>query len=145
MCMAIKAVHLELVTDLTTEAFIATLQRFTSRHGRPSDIYSDHGTNFIGADRELKELHRHLSNLNTQQDIVDACSAQGIQWHFILERAPHFGDLWEAAIKSFKKHLRKVVGGVKLTYEELDTAHTIKGMSEQSPAYSNGLNEWGRC
>ena len=55
---------------------------------------------------------------------MDACSAQGNQWHFIPERAPHFGGLWEAAVKSFKQHLRKVVRDVKLTYEELDTILT---------------------
>ena len=43
----LKAAHLELVTELTTEAFIATLRRFISRKGSPSDVFSDHGTNFV--------------------------------------------------------------------------------------------------
>ena len=96
--MAVKAVHLELVMELTTEAFLATLRRFTSQRGRPTDIFSDHGTNFVGADRELTELHNYLNNIELQTGVIDSCSSQGIQWHFIPQRAPHFGGLWEAVI-----------------------------------------------
>ena len=52
--MSVKAVHLELVSDLTSEAFIACLRRFISRRGKPSLIWSDHGTNFVGAAREIR-------------------------------------------------------------------------------------------
>ena len=52
--ISVKAVHLELVSDLTSEGFIACLRRFISRHGKPSLIWrSDHGTNFVGAAREI--------------------------------------------------------------------------------------------
>ena len=67
VCMAVKAVHLELVTELTTEAFLATLRRFISRRGLPSDIFSDHGTNFVGASRELSELRRYLDKPEVQR------------------------------------------------------------------------------
>ena len=119
--LAVKAVHLEVVSDLTTAAFIATLRRFISRRGKPSSIWSDHGSNFIGSARELKELHEFLSDLKTQRDISEFCTLQSIQWKFIPERAPHFGGLWEATVKSFKTHLRRIVGDKKLTYEELST------------------------
>ena len=119
----IKAIHLELVTELTSEAFIAALRRFISRRGLRSDIYSDHGMNFIGANREISEMYKFLNKSDVQKRIIDSCSNQGIQWHFIPDRAPHFGGLWEAAVKSFKKHLKKVAG-VKLTYEELSTILT---------------------
>ncbi|XP_052565845.1 uncharacterized protein LOC128093365 [Culex pipiens pallens] len=56
VCMAIKAVHLELVGSLTTEGFLAALQRFVNRRGTPSELYSDNGTNFRGGNRELSEL-----------------------------------------------------------------------------------------
>jgi hypothetical protein len=52
VCMATKATHLELVSDHTSAAFIAALQRFISRRGLPSDINSDEGTNFVGAKKE---------------------------------------------------------------------------------------------
>ena len=60
VCMAVKAVHLELVTKLTTEVFIATFRRFIARRGCPTDVFSDHGTNFVGADRQLTEFQEFL-------------------------------------------------------------------------------------
>lgn len=60
VCFVIKAIHLELVSDLSTEAFILTLRRFASRRGMPSKIYSDKGTNFVGAHSELRELGKFL-------------------------------------------------------------------------------------
>jgi hypothetical protein len=122
--LSIKAVHLELVSDLTSEAFIATLRRFTSRRGKPSVIWSDNGTNFVGASRELKELADFLESQKTKQEISQFCSNQHITWRFIPERAPHFGGLWEAAIKSIKTHLRRVISTHKLTFEEFTTVLT---------------------
>ena len=58
--LSVKAVHLELVSDLTTAAFIAALRCFIARCGKPFLIWSDHGTNFVGAARELKELFEFL-------------------------------------------------------------------------------------
>ena len=75
-----KAVHLELVSDLTTDAIIASLRRFISRRGKPSTIWSDHGTNFIGAAREIKELVDFLEERKTQGAISKFCSAQNIVW-----------------------------------------------------------------
>lgn len=54
VCMAVKAVHLEVVSDMTTDAFLNALKRFISRRGRPANVYSDNGTNFTGANRELE-------------------------------------------------------------------------------------------
>ena len=121
---SVKAVHIEPVTELTTAAFIAALRRFASRRGKPSRIWSDHGTNFVGAARELKDLYAHLSVAETQDCISAFCSRQGIEWCFTPEHAPHFGGLWEAAVKSFKHHFRRIVGNVKLTFEELTTVST---------------------
>ena len=118
---SVKAVHLEVVTDLSTAAFIATLRRFVGRRGKPSVMWSDHGTNFVGAARKLKELYEAFGRTEAQNVFSDFCSSQGIQWNFTPEHAPHFGGLWEAAVKSFKYHLLRVVGDVRLTYEELAT------------------------
>ena len=122
--LSVKAVHLELVSDLTTEAFIAALRRFISRRGRPSTVWSDRGTNFVGADREIKELVRFLEDKRTQGDISEFCSTQNIDWKFIPERAPNFGGLWEAAVKSMKFHLKRVVANTKFTFEEFSTILT---------------------
>ena len=122
--LSVRAVHLELVSDLTTEPFIAALRRFIARRGRPSSIWSDHGTNFVGAAREIKELIRFLEGRKAQGAISEFCSAQNIEWKFIPERAPHFGGLWEAAVKSMKFHLKRVVTDTRFTFEEFTTILT---------------------
>ncbi|XP_062535040.1 uncharacterized protein LOC134204227 [Armigeres subalbatus] len=68
VCLATKAVHLELAADLSTQAFLATLQRFTSRRGKPSLIMCDNATNFVGARRKLDEL----AQLFTSQQLSEA-------------------------------------------------------------------------
>ena len=119
--LSVKAVHLELVSDLSTDAFIASLRRFIARRGKPSLIWSDHGSNFVGAARELKEFAQFLELQTTQNVISEFCSTQNVQWKFIPERAPHFGGIWESAVKSMKTHLHRIVGNVKLTFEEFTT------------------------
>ena len=121
VCFAVKAVHLELVSDLTTAAFLATLRCFIARRGKPMNIRSDHGANIVGAARELKELYGFLCGSDVQRDISGFCMPQNIQRHFIPEHVPHFGGLWEAAVKSFKYHLRRIVWNVHLTFKELAT------------------------
>ena len=105
--LSVKAVHLELVSDLASQAFVAALRRFISRRGKPCLIWSDNGTNFVGASRELLELSDFLKQQKTQRDISEFCSCQAIQWKFIPERAPHFGGLWEAAVKGMKVYTPK--------------------------------------
>ena len=122
--LTVKAVHLELVSDLSTDAFIACLRRFISRRGIPGLIWSDHGSNFVGAARELKELSEFLELQKTQKEISEFCTSVNIHWKFIPERSPHFGGIWEAAVKSFKSHLKRIVGPVKLTFEEMTTVLT---------------------
>ena len=119
--LSVKAVHLELVSDLSTEAFIACLRRFIARRGKPSLIWSDHGSNFVGASRQIQELYELLQRPESHNCISNFCSMQSISWQFIPERAPHFGGLWEAAVRSFKRHLSRIVGEVKLSFEELTT------------------------
>ena len=122
--LSVKAVHLELVTNLTSEAFIACLKRFIARCSLPSLIWSDNGTNFTGAARELNELYQFLKQPSTQNDVNHYLSDKKIIWKFIPQHAPHFGGIWEAAVKSMKAHLKRILGDVRLTYEELSTLLT---------------------
>lgn len=124
VCCATKAVHLELARDISTDAFLHCLQRFLSRRGLCKNIYSDNGTNFVGARNEIRELHNMLLNNKFQQDVHDFLVNQSISWHMIPPSAPHFGGLWESAVKSAKKHLYRVIGDTRLTYEELYTVLT---------------------
>lgn len=94
--LSVKAVHFEAVSDSTSEAFLACLRRFVARRGNPTLIWSDHGTNFVGAACLLVELYQFLRQRVTEEVITDFCTSQGITWNFIPERAPHFGGLWEA-------------------------------------------------
>ncbi|XP_043276039.1 uncharacterized protein [Venturia canescens] len=118
VCLATRAVHLEYVDDYATSGFIAAFQRFVSRRGLPSDMYSDNGTNFQGADNELRRAF--LSTLKNP-DLHAKFETDGIRWHFIPASAPHFGGLWEAGVKSFKHHLKRVVGTHTLSQLEFST------------------------
>ena len=69
VCFCIKAVHIEVVSDLTTEAFLAALKRFVSRRGLPDSIHSDNGTNFVGAKNDLQELYKFLSSCDVQASV----------------------------------------------------------------------------
>ncbi|XP_063979923.1 uncharacterized protein LOC135163947 [Diachasmimorpha longicaudata] len=121
VCLAVKAVHLEVVSDLTTEGFLAALRRFIARRGACSNIYSDNGTNFVGANNELKEIHQFLENEDHQRKIIHFTASKAIRWHFIPAQSPNFGGLWEAAVKSFKHHLRRIVTNELITFQEFNT------------------------
>jgi hypothetical protein len=119
--MVTKAIHLEVVTDLSTPAFIAALTRFTSRRGLPTDIYCDGGTNFIGARNELEEVQALLQSPVHQSKIQQHAAQSGMKFHVNPPASPHHGGLWEAGVKSMKKHLRRVIGSRRLTVSEFTT------------------------
>lgn len=119
VCMSTKAIHLELVGDLTSEAFIAAFKRFVSRRGQCSNIWSDQGRNFVGADKELKAAWTE-ANLVFENEIFNKMALEGTQWHFIPAYSPNFGGLWEAGVKSVKHHLKRILT-TNLTYEEMTT------------------------
>lgn len=89
ICLSTKAIHIELVSSLSTEAFILALRRFVGRRSMPSKIFSDNGTNFIGANSRLKELGKFLKN-NTN-DIQDILTKENFNWNFIPAYSPHMG------------------------------------------------------
>lgn len=121
VCFVTKAVHIELVSNLTTEAFLNALNRFFDRRGICTDIYSDNATNFVGANRQLQELKELFLSEVHREKLQNTLNKVGTRWHFIPPRSPHFGGLWEASVKSVKSHLYKTVGNASLTYEELYT------------------------
>ncbi|GFW52081.1 integrase catalytic domain-containing protein [Trichonephila clavipes] len=132
ICFVSKAVHLDIVTDLTSNAFIATLKRFIFRRGKCAKLYSDNATNFVGANIELKKMF----NLVCKPDeaLASYMASEGIDWKFLPPRAPNFGGLWEAGVKSFKFYLKRVVGNIRLTYEEfLTVIIQIEGMLNSRP------------
>ena len=102
VCFATKAVHIEVVEDLTTEDFLAALNRFISRRGLPSQLHSDNGSNFVGAKNDLQLLYKFLRENHSA--LSNYLLSQRIQWSCIPERSPHFGGLWEAVVKAAKSH-----------------------------------------
>ncbi|GFY02635.1 integrase catalytic domain-containing protein [Trichonephila clavipes] len=82
ICLATKAVHLELVSTLSTDAMLAALRRFIARRGHPSEIHSDNGTNFIGANNYLKQLYMLVKEHSIQK------------WKSLLKLRQHFWDRW---------------------------------------------------
>ncbi|GFS97740.1 integrase catalytic domain-containing protein [Trichonephila clavipes] len=134
VCLATKAVHIEAVGDLTTDSFIAALRRFSARRGAPRHIYSDNGTNFVGARRKLDEIRKLWLSLPTNEAISYYLSKSSIDWHFIPPSSPHFGGIWESGIRSVKFHLKRVLGETILTFEELTTLLTqIEGLLNSRP------------
>lgn len=123
VCLCTKAIHIEAVSDLTSAAFIAAYRRFVSRRGLPAHMYSDNGTNFIGASKVLRQTHDDMLP-QVKADIIDMVTHDNTEWHFIPPSSPHFGGLWEAGVKSLKHHLKRSIGTHKLTYEELSTLLT---------------------
>ena len=118
VCLTTRAIHLELVTDYSTQGFLAAFKRFSARRGLPAELYSDNGTNFQGADRELTRAFKALSK---DVDLQSHLATDGLTWRFIPPSAPHFGGIWEAGVKSVKHHLRRIVGSHTLSLEEFNT------------------------
>jgi hypothetical protein len=120
ICMVTKAIHLEVVSELTSRGFLEAFKRFIARRGRCLEIYSDNGTNFVGAAKELKVLF-NAERSSVIPEIVETLASSGTAWHFIPPKSPNFGGLWEAGIKSTKYHIKRVIGDSTLTYEEMST------------------------
>lgn len=119
VCLVTKAVHLELVSNLTSDAFIAGFRRFAARRGRPSNLFSDNGRNFVGANNKLQEISDFFSS--EVQNVANQLASESITWNFIPPKAPNFGGIWEAGVKSFKFHLKRVLNNTLLTYESFST------------------------
>lgn len=120
ICMATKAIHLEVISDLTSQSFIAGFKRFVARRGHVDHIWSDNGTNFVGAAKELRHLVA-AEDSSVATEIRAWLGTKGVTWHFIPPHAPNFGGLWEAGVKSAKFHLKRVVNNSTLTFEEMTT------------------------
>ncbi|XP_058816782.1 uncharacterized protein LOC131680077 [Topomyia yanbarensis] len=118
VCFVTKAVHLELVCDLSTDTFIAAFRRFIARREMPDEIYSDNGKKFQGAKNKISEMYDMINNQRNKEIITDECSHRGIVWRFIPPKAPNFGGLWEAAVKTAKSSLLKTIGGTQLSFED---------------------------
>ena len=116
-CCVTRAVHLEVVPNMTTEAYLRSFKRFAARRGFPNRVFSDNGKTFKAAQRALVKLV-------AQPSVTQYFSDTHIKWTFNLEKAPWWGGMFERLVKSMKQCLKRVVGGAKLTLDELQTVVT---------------------
>lgn len=117
-CMTTKMIHLECVSNLTSERFLWAFSRFVNAYNiTPAKMFSDNGRTFIGAANILKEV----LNCWRSDEVDNFLTTAGIQWQFICPKAPFRGGLWESAVRLAKYHLRRVLGDYILTFEQYTT------------------------
>lgn len=116
-CAVVRAVHLEVVPNLTTRCCLNAIRRFVSRRGLPRIIYSDNAKTFKRVDFEIQQLYKNIDSC----EISSYAANRGIRWKFIVERAPWWGGWWERMIRTIKNALKATIGRANLTYEQLET------------------------
>lgn len=116
-CLSCRAIHLEIAYSLDTDSCIHAIRRFVCRRGQVQHIWSDNGTNLVGAEKELK---RALSSLNNDR-IQGTLLKRGISWTFNPPGASHHGGVWERLIRSVRWVLSALLHQQSLTDEGLQT------------------------
>ncbi|XP_058468659.1 uncharacterized protein LOC131443236 [Solea solea] len=121
-CMSSRAIHVELANTLSTESFLLAYQRFTSVRGHPQKIWSDPGTNFIGAKPVLEEMYTYLRQQNNDS-LEEYAGKNGTDWMWRILPAdsPHRNGAAEAAVKITKRALQSLGKGEGLTFSEFLT------------------------
>ena len=117
VCMATRACHLEQVHDLSTIHFMA-LKRFIAPRGRPQTIYSDNGTNFVGANNDLLKCLKQLN----EEKVQNFCAPKEIEWNFQPPSTPYFGGAWEGLVQCTKKTSMSVLQNRIVAKEAIRTA-----------------------
>lgn len=118
-CLNSRAVHLELVEDLTAEAFQRAFRRMMATRGKPTTIYSDNATTFRAADKELKELAKEVKKMRTKTEEFAKC--QEIDWRFTTPLAPWTNGTSERMVRTVKQALRITLGQASISFRELET------------------------
>ena len=116
-CMTTRAVHIEIVPTMDTSSCVMGIERFAARRGHPHTTWSDNGTNFVGADKELALC---FANLDPDK-VAQTSASKGSKWKFNPPSAPHHGGFWERLVRSCKRLCYKILGNRRLTDEVLRT------------------------
>ena len=116
-CAVTRAIHLELVTDLSTSTFLRAFRRFVARRSLPRKMISDNGSTYLSAADEIK-------NIFDSPHVKNYLANRRVDWQFIPKRAPWFGGFWERLIGLTKTSLKKVLGRAFVTHDELVTVLT---------------------
>jgi len=116
-CLTTRAVHLEIAQSLDTDSCLMAVRRIMARRGRPANIWSNNGTNFVGTEKELREA---LARLDSER-IGNQLSNEKVQWLFNPPSSPHFGGAWESLVQSAKRAPKAVVGKQRVNDKTLLT------------------------
>ncbi|XP_035220911.1 uncharacterized protein LOC118193853 [Stegodyphus dumicola] len=119
-CAVTRAVHIEVVSDMSAKSFIFSLRRFLARRGSCKVIYSDNAKNF----RSTCEIIKGFKRIKADPSVSDFLTSKEVTWKFIPERSPWWGGFWERLMRSIKEPLKKILGRALLTFEELSTILT---------------------
>ena len=137
-CATSRALHLELVPDLSAETFLNCFRRFVSRRGIPRNIVTDNAKTFKSFSKTLLQL---LKSSNVKSYLAE----KRVTWSFKLAKAPWWGGFYERLIKGVKSCLKKTIGTSKLSYDELHTVIVeIEGVFNSRPLtylHPNDLEE----
>jgi len=120
-CLVVRAIHLEIVEDISTDQFILCLRRFIARRGTPRQIISDNAKQFKSARKILAQIHQETLLSDKTQDFV---SGRGIKWTLIVDLALWMGGFYERLVGITKRVLRKTLGANSLTLIQLYTLLT---------------------
>ena len=119
-CMATRAISLQPLKDMSTPTLINALVKFHNTFPGLEIIYSDNGSNFKGACREIKEA---VSAWNRQQ-IHEELRVQGVEWVWGPPNSPHWGGVYERLVRSAKRHLKFLLERDYLPIDTFETALT---------------------
>ena len=119
-CLATRAVHLEMACALDIDSFLEAFTCFSNRRGTPEELWSDNATNFVGANKELRDSIRDWNQTNIQSSLA----RRGVTWKFNPPAASHQGGVWERMVRSVKRVLNVIAGGLVMTDESLSTLLT---------------------
>ena len=117
-CLVVRAVHLELMYDMSTYQFLLGFRRFIAQHGKPCKIISDNAAHFKLASDTVDKIWERIL---TEEDTVSYSANQNIQWTFTVELAPSMGGYYERLVGIAKRSLRKAIGKLLLSSEQLFT------------------------
>ncbi|XP_017471948.1 PREDICTED: uncharacterized protein LOC108363178 [Rhagoletis zephyria] len=101
-CLTVRAIHLEIAHDLSTDSCIIAMRNFMNRRGVPARLRSDNGKNFIGANEEAKRFSEVFDTERVQNEL----STKGVEWFFNCPANPSEGGVWERMVQCVKRVLR---------------------------------------
>jgi len=117
-CMVTRAIHLELVTNMTTDAFLNCFRRFIACRGTPKQVICDNASHFKLACDVTERVWHHILH---SDEIQNYSSSKRIKWCFIVQLAPWMGGFIERLVGLTKRSMQKAIGKKLLTYDQLIT------------------------